>query len=82
MTTDSHLDEALQRIEGAILPGISMLLDTLIDAAALARPGVDAETYAAEIRTLTLQVEDLARQMEAVTPASAVPDKRRAASAA
>ena len=80
MATHAKLDEAIERIEGAILPGISMLLDTLIDAAALARPGTDAETYAAEIRTLTLQVEELARQMEAVAPA--VSPERRVASAA
>jgi hypothetical protein len=70
MANDYRIGEALQRVEGGILPGISMMLDTLIDAAALARPGVDAETYAAEIRTLTLQVEELARQVEA---AAAVP---------
>jgi hypothetical protein len=70
MANEHRIDEALQRVEAGILPGISMMLDTLIDAAALARPGVDAESYAAEIRTLTLQVEELVRQVEA---AAAVP---------
>ena len=43
-----EVEQALERIEETILPSISMMLDTLLDAAALARPGVDAEIYAAE----------------------------------
>ncbi len=81
MATDHQLDEALQRIEGAILPGISAMLGRLVDAASLERPAADAEACAAEIRTLTLQVEELAREMEAATAASRSGDVRRAASA-
>jgi hypothetical protein len=44
------LDEAFDRIEETILPSISMMLDTLLDAAALARPGLNGEAYAAELR--------------------------------
>ena len=79
MAENQRIDEALQRIEGAILPSVSILLDTLVDAAALAKPGADAETYAAEIRALTLQVKTLAREVQAAAPA---PVLRRNASAA
>ena len=82
MASDDRLDLALERIESAILPRIACLLEGLVDTAALARPGVDAENYAVEIRTLTLQVEELARQMKAVTPAPAQPAAAAATSAA
>ncbi len=82
MASDDRLDLALERIESAILPGIASLLEGLVDTAALARPGIDAENYAVEIRTLTLQVEELARQMKVVTPAPARPAAAAATSAA
>jgi hypothetical protein len=76
------LDQAFESIEDTILPGISMMLDTLLDAATLGRPGVDAETYAAELRTLTLQLEELTQQVEAISGAHPAPRDHRAASAA
>ena len=45
------LDEAFERIEETILPSISLMLDTLLDAANLAKSGIDADIYAAELRT-------------------------------
>jgi hypothetical protein len=60
------LDEAFERIEETILPSLSMMLDTLLDAAALARPGHDAEVYAAELRTLGCELEALTRQVESL----------------
>lgn len=63
------LEEAFDRIEETILPSITMMLDTLIDAAALARPGADGEAFAAELRTLALQLEELTREIEAISPA-------------
>lgn len=63
------VDEAFERIEETILPSISMMLDTLLDAASLNRPGIDAEVYAAEVRTIALQLEALTRQIEAISPA-------------
>ncbi len=77
-----ELDEAFERIEETILPSLSMMLDTLLEAAALARPGVDGEAYAAELRTLGLQLEELTRQIEAVSPSRIDPETYRAASAA
>ena len=73
------LVEAFDRIEEMILPGLSMLLDTLLEASTLAQPGVDAETYAAELRTLALQLESLTREVEALSPVQAAPIAYRAA---
>ncbi|HEY0627425.1 MAG TPA: hypothetical protein VGD10_11930 [Allosphingosinicella sp.] len=61
------IDEAFERIEETILPSISMMLDTLLDAATLGKPGVDADIYAAELRTIGLQLEELTRQVEAMS---------------
>lgn len=77
-----QLDEAFERIEETILPSLSLMLDTLIEAAALARPGKDGEAFAAELRTLGLQLEDLTRQIEAVSPARIELPAYRSASAA
>jgi hypothetical protein len=77
-----QLEEAFERIEETILPSLSMMLDTLLEAAALARPGHDGEVFAAELRTLGLQLEELTRQVEAVSPARIDAAGYRAASAA
>lgn len=78
-----QLEEAFERIEESILPSLSMMLDTLLEAATLARPGHDGDVFAAELRTLGLQLEELTRQIEAVSPAQRIdPADYRAASAA
>jgi hypothetical protein len=78
-----QLDEAFERIEESILPSLSMMLDTLLEAATLARPGHDGEVFAAELRTLALQLEALTRQVEAASPAARIDSADyRAASAA
>ena len=64
-----RLEEAFERIEETILPSISMMLDTLLEAAERDLPGLDGEIYAAELRTIALQLEALTRQVEAVSPA-------------
>ena len=76
-----RIDHALERLEAAILPEISALIGGLVDAAALAKPGVDAEARAAEIRALTAEVEKLGREVEGLSPAAAA-SRRRSASAA
>jgi hypothetical protein len=53
-------------IDAAILPNLSLLLDALLDAAGTARPGIDAFANACEIRMLSLGLEELTRQMEAL----------------
>jgi hypothetical protein len=55
------LEEAFERIEETILPSLSAMLDTLLEAAALARPGTDADVYAAELRTIGFELEALTR---------------------
>jgi hypothetical protein len=76
------LDEAFERIEETILPSISLMLDTLLDAAQLAKPGIDADIYASELRTIALQLEALTRQVEAMSPAHLDPQDYRSSSAA
>lgn len=77
-----RLDEAFERIEETILPSISMMLDTLLDAATLGQPGIDAEIYAAELRTIALQLEALTKQVEAISPSHVDPQGFRIVSAA
>ena len=72
------LEEAFQRIEETILPSISMMLDTLLDASTLAQPGIDADVYAAELRTIALQLEALTKQVEAISPSFLDPQEYRA----
>jgi hypothetical protein len=62
------LDAAFDRIEGSILPSVTMMLDALLDAAAMARPGQDALRHAGEIGTLAAQLEMVTRQVEQLTP--------------
>jgi len=76
------LDEAFDKIEETILPSLAMMLDTLLEAAALARPGVDSAVYAAELRTIGYQLEALTREVEAMSPSRLRPQEERAASAA
>ena len=69
----SHIDHrqfetALDRIDVAILPSLSRLLDDVIDSAALARPGVDAEEHSAGLRKTARQVEQLSRLIALVAP--------------
>ena len=63
-----QFESALARIDVAILPGLSHLLDDVIDSAALARPGVDAEAYAAGLRRTAGQVQQLTRLIALVAP--------------
>lgn len=65
------IDAAFESIERSILPGVSLLLDSLLEAAAGARPGFDADRHAAELRAMAQQVEGLTRQLAAVAPAAA-----------
>jgi hypothetical protein len=71
------LEQAFDRIEETILPSLAMMLDTLLEAAALARPGEDGEVYAAELRTIGYQLEELTRQIEAMSPAQAAAETPR-----
>jgi hypothetical protein len=59
--------------EEAILPSLSTALDSLLETAALARPGHDAEAHAAALRSLGRALAELAREVEALAPAAAQP---------
>jgi hypothetical protein len=76
------LDEAFERIEETILPCISMMLDTLLDAVAAGQSGMDSEIYAAELRTIALQLDALTKQVDAVSPKRVDPQGYRLSAAA
>jgi hypothetical protein len=59
---------AFESIEASILPGAALLLDALIDSAALALPGIDCADHAAALRSLAGQVEDLTWRVAALAP--------------
>lgn len=80
--TARSLDAAFVRIEGSILPSVTMMLDALLDAAAMARPGMDALHYAAEIGTLAAQLETVTRQVETLAPLEFTFQGQRVAGAA
>jgi len=63
-----QFDTALDRIDKAILPSLSRLLDGVLDSAALARPGVDAEDYSVGLRRTARQVDQLTRLVALVAP--------------
>jgi hypothetical protein len=74
-----HLDADFGRIEASILPSLTMMLDALLDAAAMARPGKDAASYAAQLQTLAGELQSVTRQVEML---SALPAPGQRASAA
>lgn len=76
------LAKAFSQIEESILPSISLMLDTLLDASTLCQPGVDADVYAAELRTIALQLESLTKDVEALYPVEVAPQGLRAISRA
>lgn len=61
-----QFDPGEQNLDAAILPSLSHLLDSLLDSAALARPGHDAEAYAAGLRATARQLDALTGLFEAV----------------
>lgn len=64
----SQFEPALAAIDQAILPNLSRLLDGVLDSAALARPGFDAEAYAAGMRRTAHQMGQLTRLVALVAP--------------
>jgi hypothetical protein len=73
--SDRHLglDRTLEAIEDDILPGLAVMLEALLDAAASGRSGTDMEAQAAELRMVALELEALTRQVEALAPAADQP---------
>jgi hypothetical protein len=54
-----QFEQALAGIDQAILPNLSRLLDQVLESAALARPGIDAEAHAAGLRRTAGEVGQL-----------------------
>jgi hypothetical protein len=59
----ARLDEAFERIEETILPCISMMLDTLIDASEAVAEN-ERRFLAAELKTLAAELEELTQAVE------------------
>lgn len=75
MAHETHgLDEAFEAIEAAILPSLSTMLDTLLEASALARPGLDAAAYATELKSIGCALEALRGQLEQAAASAGYPD--------
>lgn len=54
-----QFDGALERIDRTVLPNLSLLLDGVLESAALARPGIDALHHAEALRHSARQVAQL-----------------------
>jgi hypothetical protein len=74
MSVHNHrqFEQALDRIDQAILPSLSRLLDELIESAALARPGIDAEDHSAGLRRTARQMAQLTALVGAVAQAPTI----------
>lgn len=68
MSVHNHrqFEQALASIDQAILPSLSRLLDSVLDSAALARPGIDAAAHSAALRRTAAQVGQLGALIGAV----------------
>ncbi|MEO7503916.1 MAG: hypothetical protein ABIT69_01895 [Sphingomicrobium sp.] len=71
-----RLEEAFERIEETILPCISMMLDTLLDASANFAE-IDPKVLAAELQTLAAELEELTRAVERSSPSQMSPGEYR-----
>ena len=71
-----RLEEAFERIEETILPCISMMLDTLLDASANLSE-LDPKVLAAELQTLAAELEELTRAVERNSPSQLSPGEYR-----
>ena len=62
-----RLDEAFERIEETILPCITMMLETLIDASESVAEN-ERRFLAAELKTLAAELEELTQAVEKSSP--------------
>lgn len=74
----ARLEEAFEKIEETILPCISMMLDTLLDASANLAD-IDPKVLIAELQTLAAELEELTRAVERSSPAHLEPGEYRVA---
>ena len=73
----ARLEEAFERIEETILPCISMMLDTLIDASESVAES-ERRYLAAELKTLAAELEELTQAVERSSPVQVEPGEYRA----
>lgn len=77
----ARLDEAFERIEETILPCISMMLETLIDASESVAEN-ERRFLAAELKTLAAELEELTKAVERSSPMHVEPGEYRTRGAA
>ena len=68
----ARLEEAFERIEETILPCISMMLDTLIDASQSVAEN-ERRFLAAELKILAAELEELTKAVERSSPVHVEP---------
>ncbi len=73
----ARLEEAFERIEETILPCITMMLETLIDASESVA-GTERRFLAAELKTLAAELEELTQAIERSSPVHLEPGEYRA----
>lgn len=76
----ARLEEAFDKIEETILPCITMMLETLLEAS----EGVaktDPKVLAAELQTLAAELEELTRAVERSSPVHLEPGEYKTAAA-
>lgn len=76
-----RLEEAFERIEETILPCISMMLETLLDASAGAAEN-DPKALAAELQILATELEELTQAVEKSSPVQVDPGEYKTSIAA
>ena len=77
----ARLDEAFERIEETILPCISMMLETLIDASEHVAEN-ERRFLIGELKTLSAELEELTRTVELSSPLHLEPGEYKARGAA
>jgi len=77
----ARLEEAFERIEETILPCISMMLETLLDASAGAAE-TNPKALAAELQTLAAELEELTQAVERSSPVHLGPGEYKTRTAA
>jgi hypothetical protein len=73
----ARLEEAFERIEETILPCITMMLETLIDASESVAEG-ERRFLVGELKTLAAELEELTKAVERSSPAHLEPGEYKA----
>jgi len=76
MAMREEIGDALDTLEGSVLSGLPALLDSLLDSASLARPGIDADAFAQGLRETASRIDALTRLVGAVVPADQAAELR------